>query len=762
MASEAWAVPGYTQVRELGAGAAGRLVLAVRDGSRTAVAIRYLSPELLGDPEFTARFADEVRLLAGTSDPYLVRYHGYVEDPRGAAIVMEAVDGVGLRRLLDGGEPVGPEAALTVLKASLLGLAAAHEAGVPHRDFRPENVLVDGEGAIKVADTGVAVRSPRATLSDRMAAYLAPERWTGEPATPAADVYAAAAVFYECLTGAPPFRGTPEELAEAHRSAPVPLTVVPEPLRLMIAHGMAKDPAARPPSASALLKELNMLASPVYGPGWERTGRGRLAEPAASLGAGSLLAGLPPASPPGTTDGGAPSGPRPHPSTLLTLPYTTWSSGIQRADPEPPAVPRSEPGASQTGAAQMAAPQPPAGEGSGQWPAGPPVPGPQTAGPVGEEQIGAPPWPGDQQQAGAQPSADAQREAGGQRKAGEQPQADAQWQAVRRPDPDAQSQAGRQTGAGRPPEAGTWPSAGGQAESRPSPPRPPARAAGKAGSARPKDGLLRPTIIVPAVIAVVVLIVIAVAAIAFRRGTGDPEEEQISVTTPTLPASPLADPGKALALALRQMAAKKTATFTYTAQAGAGNDVHVTGARLNVVGNGAFAASRMVNPSKVPGGALRLPGRVVLTGDRAYVSLLKGTWKSYPRTDIASGKLGSGRTLQVDYARSALDVVSAARLSDLTQILTETHKAKITRPDGLIQYAGKVHASKGLVKRLGTSPDFNMPVVYAYRLRLGPDYLPRALTLKTTTSAGKPGVASTVHKLTYADWGRAAPIGPPA
>jgi len=104
-------------------------------------------------------------------------------------------------------------------------------------------------------------------------------------------------------------------------------------------------------------------------------------------------------------------------------------------------------------------------------------------------------------------------------------------------------------------------------------------------------------------------------------------------------------------------------------------------------------------------------------------------------------------------------VAPAARLYDLGEVLAGTRKAKLTRPDGLIQYAGKVHASRPLLHK--TATDSATPVVYAYRLRLGPDYLPRALTLKTTSGAGQPGASSTVYKLTYADWGANLPISPP-
>ncbi|MEV4038643.1 protein kinase domain-containing protein, partial [Streptomyces umbrinus] len=137
-----WAVPGYTESLELGSGASGRVVLAVHDGTGIAVAVKYLSESLHTRPGFVHDFRAEARLLAGLNSPYVTGLYEYVESPDGAAIVMELVDGVSLRSLLTRQSPLEPEAALVILKGSLLGLADAHRLGVVHRDYKPENVLV--------------------------------------------------------------------------------------------------------------------------------------------------------------------------------------------------------------------------------------------------------------------------------------------------------------------------------------------------------------------------------------------------------------------------------------------------------------------------------------------------------------------------------------------------------------------------------------------------------------------------------------------
>jgi serine/threonine-protein kinase len=280
------AVPGYTELKALGSGGFGDVVLARHDASGTLVAIKYLRRNLLSDPGFAQGFRAEAAVLSSLDDANVVRLYEYVESPDGAAIVMELIDGVSLREILANQGATTPEAALVVLQGSLLGLAAAHRRGVVHRDYKPENVLVNGDGASKLADFGIAARAgdkpaPQGTLK-----YAPPEQFAGVPARPAADVYAATATFYECLTGRPPFSGdTDAALLYQHLSQPVPLDPVPEPLRPLVAAGMAKDPGRRPADASTFVTELRTVASRAYGPGWEARGRSRLGEAALLLAA---------------------------------------------------------------------------------------------------------------------------------------------------------------------------------------------------------------------------------------------------------------------------------------------------------------------------------------------------------------------------------------------------------------------------------------------------------------------------------------------
>ncbi len=134
-----------------------------------------------------------------------------------------------------------------------------------------------------LSDFGVAVRAGRGSPGIGTPLYMAPEQWAGAAATPATDIYAASAVFYECLTGTAPFAGKIGQLRRQHTAGAVPVEQVDEALRPLITRGMAKDPAARPANALEFVSELEATAAAAYGQDWESRGRGHLAARAAAL-----------------------------------------------------------------------------------------------------------------------------------------------------------------------------------------------------------------------------------------------------------------------------------------------------------------------------------------------------------------------------------------------------------------------------------------------------------------------------------------------
>ncbi|WP_198652944.1 serine/threonine-protein kinase [Actinocorallia populi] len=273
--TEGWAVPGFTLVRELGSDASGRQVLATDEMTRTQVTIRYLSPALNKDDEFSRR----MNRLAQLEDDNLVQVYELVtakDDPAEAAVVSEYFEGVPLRRLLT--DPLDPESAVVVLSDILLGLAAAHGKDITHGDCSPDKVLIAPDGRAKLSDLGIAVPHGKgAPAGDPV--YQAPERWQGAPQSPQTDIYAAAGVFVECLTGRRLFPATSiGALNRAHNNAAIPVIDVPGPLRSLVLHGLAKEPGNRPASAAEFLTELDEAVSPVFGADWEKRGRARVRE----------------------------------------------------------------------------------------------------------------------------------------------------------------------------------------------------------------------------------------------------------------------------------------------------------------------------------------------------------------------------------------------------------------------------------------------------------------------------------------------------
>jgi hypothetical protein len=165
---------------------------------------------------------------------------------------------------------MAPAEATRVVAAVADALQAAHAAGVVHRDVKPGNVFLTSAGEVKVLDFGIASAAGETDLTTGdllgTAAYLAPERVLGRPATPAADLYSLGVVLYELLAGRRPFQGGSDvELAMAQVNAcPAPLALVapatPPALAAACEHALAKDPAARPPSAAAFARLLRFPA----------------------------------------------------------------------------------------------------------------------------------------------------------------------------------------------------------------------------------------------------------------------------------------------------------------------------------------------------------------------------------------------------------------------------------------------------------------------------------------------------------------------
>lgn len=200
------------------------------------VAVKLLHAHLADDQTFLDRFRREARAAAALSHPNVVSVFDWGETDEGPYLVLELIEGMSLRDVLRIRGRVTPAEALALLGPAAGGLAAAHDAGLVHRDVKPENLLLRPDGVVKVTDFGLA-RAAAATTStfgtDTMVGsphYLAPEAISGEQIDARADVYGLGIVLFECLTGRPPFEGdTPmaTALQRTARDVPAPSSIVP-------------------------------------------------------------------------------------------------------------------------------------------------------------------------------------------------------------------------------------------------------------------------------------------------------------------------------------------------------------------------------------------------------------------------------------------------------------------------------------------------------------------------------------------------------
>ncbi|RZB17253.1 serine/threonine protein kinase [Streptomyces sp. F001] len=248
----------YTANQILGRGSAGTVWLG--EGPDGPVAIKLLREDLASDQELVGRFVQERTALLGLEHPNVVSVRDLVVDGNDLALVMDLVRGTDLRTRLERERRLSPEAAVAIVADVAEGLAAAHAAGVVHRDVKPENVLLDMQGPLGpggshralLTDFGVAklIDSPRRTRATKIIGtpdYLAPEIVEGLPPRAAVDIYALATVLYELLAGFTPFGGGhPGAVLRRHvTETVVPLPGIPDELWQLIVQCLAKGPASR-------------------------------------------------------------------------------------------------------------------------------------------------------------------------------------------------------------------------------------------------------------------------------------------------------------------------------------------------------------------------------------------------------------------------------------------------------------------------------------------------------------------------------------
>ncbi len=231
------------------------------------VALKIMHAELANDEDFVRRFVGEARSVARLSHPNVVTVYDQGADGRTLYLAMEHVPGRTLRDLLNEHGQLSPREALDVMDGVLAGLAAAHDAGMAHRDVKPENVLLTEARAVKVADFGLArlltgASHTKSGMIIGTAAYLAPEQVSSGMTDARTDVYAAGVMLFELLTGRQPHTGdTPLSVAYKHVNevVPPPSSVVqglPPALDALVALATSRDPELRPGDAGQFLRAI--------------------------------------------------------------------------------------------------------------------------------------------------------------------------------------------------------------------------------------------------------------------------------------------------------------------------------------------------------------------------------------------------------------------------------------------------------------------------------------------------------------------------
>jgi eukaryotic-like serine/threonine-protein kinase len=266
----------YRVESTLGSGGMAVVYRAEDDILGRTVALKTLHQEYAEVPSFRRRFRQEARAMASLDHQNIVKVYDISQDGEVPFIVAECVAGRDVGDLLANrrGNRLNEQFVKRIAEQLLLALSYAHRRGIIHRDIKPSNILLTQEGTVKVADFGIAriveeddvvVGAPGEIVGS--ARYMSPEQLRGEDATPRSDVYSVGVLLYHCLAGRPPFSGDVKSLAGQHiHKDPTPprrfnRRISPE-MEAVILKALKKDPRDRYFSASAMLDDIEMEASP--------------------------------------------------------------------------------------------------------------------------------------------------------------------------------------------------------------------------------------------------------------------------------------------------------------------------------------------------------------------------------------------------------------------------------------------------------------------------------------------------------------------
>ncbi|MBS1695486.1 MAG: serine/threonine protein kinase [Actinobacteria bacterium] len=256
----------------IGMGGMGEVYRAYDTVRDRMVAVKLLRAELAADPNFQERFRRESRVAARLQEPHVIPVHDFGDIDGVLYIDMRLVEGASLHDVLRAQGGLQPRRAVSIIAQVASALDAAHADGLVHRDIKPENVLLTPDDFAYLVDFGIAHAGGDASVTMTglvigSCAYMAPERFGGEPVGPQADVYSLACLLYESLTGRPPFdNGDVRQMMSAHMFAPPPRPSaarhgVGRAFDDVVARGMAKNPSVRYATAGELARAATAAAS---------------------------------------------------------------------------------------------------------------------------------------------------------------------------------------------------------------------------------------------------------------------------------------------------------------------------------------------------------------------------------------------------------------------------------------------------------------------------------------------------------------------
>ncbi|GAB20411.1 putative serine/threonine protein kinase [Gordonia effusa NBRC 100432] len=250
----------------LGRGGMGEVYRAYDTEKGRVVALKLLNPSLANDQVYQERFRRESRMVARLGEPHIIPIHDFGDLEGVLYLDMRLVSGRDLRKVLTDAGKLTPERAVAIVGQIAQALDAAHADGLVHRDVKPENILVTESDFAYLVDFGIAQSDSSTHLTQAGStigsfAYMAPEQFDNETASSASDIYALAAVFFECLTGQVPHpAATVSKAIKAAVLDPTPTlrsldSHLPAALEPVIARALAKAPEQRYPSAAEFATE---------------------------------------------------------------------------------------------------------------------------------------------------------------------------------------------------------------------------------------------------------------------------------------------------------------------------------------------------------------------------------------------------------------------------------------------------------------------------------------------------------------------------